>query len=122
MILKQKKQEMKKIMKDIKELLEKGKLNVKRAGGKKIDFVPIVQKIIQSPQGWTVKDVHEKLVKGKVTRMRTMKLLNAQCIKGNLTRVLLQGSFYYASAKAVEKITNPESQPAQPEVPAPAQQ
>jgi len=98
-------------MKDIKELVEKGKLNVKRAGGKKIDFVPITQKIIASAQGWSVKEVHEKLVKGKVTRMRTMKLLNAQCIKGNLTRVLLGGSFFYVDTKALQTKVNPEAQP-----------
>lgn len=101
-------------MKDIKELVEKGKLNVKRAGGKKIDFIPVVQKIIASGQGWTVKEVHEKLVKNKVTRMRTMKLLNAQAIKGNLTRVLLGGSFYYADSKKVQAQVNPEAQPETP--------
>ena len=101
-------------MKDLKELVEKGKLNVKRAGGKKIDFVPIVQKIIASGQGWSVKDVHEKLVKNKVTRMRTMKLLNAQCIKNNLERVLLGGSFYYIDKKALQAQVNPEAQPQVP--------
>jgi len=98
-------------MKDIKELVEKGKLGVKRAGGKKVDFVPIVQKIIASGQGWSVKDVHEKLVNGKVTRMRTMKLLNAQCIKNNLERVLVQGAFYYVDKKLVQAKVNPEAQP-----------
>jgi len=101
-------------MKDIKELVEKGKLGVKRAGGKKIDFVPVTQKIIASGQGWSTKDVHENLVHGKVTRMRTMKLLNAQCIKGNLERVLENGTFYYVDKKALQKAINPEAQPEGP--------
>jgi len=93
--------------KELKELREKGKLGVKKAGGKKIDFQPILAKIIQSGLGWSVKEVHENLVKNKVTRFRTMKLLNAQCEKKRLERFLENGAFYYINYTKVhpQKLT-----------------
>ena len=100
----------KNMTKELKELQEKGKLGVKKVGGKKIDFAPVVQRIISSGQGWSVKEVHTQLVKNKVTRFRTMKLLNAQCTKKNLERFLENGTFYYTSyqlahPKAPQEVT-----------------
>jgi len=75
--------------------------NVKKAGGKKIDFKPIAQAIIASNQYYTVKEVHEgvNMVNKQVTRFRTMKLLNAQVAGKRMDRYLLKGAFYYGAPK-----------------------
>lgn len=81
--------------KTLKELAN-AKRNVKKVGGKKIDFKSIVQKILESGQYWSVSEVHTQLVQKKVGRFRTMKLLNGQCIKGgHLERLYENGKFYY---------------------------
>lgn len=78
------------------EELKNAKRNVKRAGGKKIEFKPIVQKIVESKMYYTVQEVWIGLVQKKVSRFRTMKLLNGQCIKGGqLERLYENGRFYY---------------------------
>jgi len=78
--------------------LKNAKRGVKRAGGRKVDFKAIVQRIIESKQYWTVKEVHEQLIQKKVGRFRTMKLLNGQCVKGGkLERLYDNGRFYYGA-------------------------
>jgi hypothetical protein len=80
--------------KDLKELAH-AKRNVKKVGGKKIDFKAVVQKIIESNQYWTVSEVHVQLVQKKVGRFRTMKLLNGACAVKHLERLYDNGKFYY---------------------------
>jgi peptide methionine sulfoxide reductase MsrA len=75
--------------------LANAKRNVKKVGGKKIDFKVVVQKIIESGQYWTVSEVHQQLVQKKVGRFRTMKLLNAACTTKKLERLYDNGKFYY---------------------------
>ena len=75
--------------------LSNAKRGVKRAGGKKIDFKPIVQRIVKSGQYYSVTEVWKSMVQKKVGRYRTMRLLNAQCVKGKLERLLEKGTFYY---------------------------
>lgn len=77
------------------EQLKNAKRGVKKVGGQKVDFKPIVQKIQQSGQYWTVTEVHEKLVQKKVGRFRTMKLLNGACTTKKLERLYENGRFYY---------------------------
>lgn len=75
--------------------LKNGTVNPKRKGGKKIDFKPITKKIIASGQYWSVKEVHEQFVQKKVTRFRTMKLLNRE-VKGlRLMKIDRKGTYYY---------------------------
>jgi len=71
------------------------KRGVKKAGGQKIDFKPIAQAIIKSGNYYTVSEVWKNLVHKKVGRYRTMRLLNAQCVKGKMERLLEKGVFYY---------------------------
>lgn len=77
--------------------LSKGKANVKKAGGKKIDFTPIAKRIIDSGQYFTVKEVHEgkTMVNKVVSRFRTMKLLNKQVEGRRMMRILDNGKFHY---------------------------
>ena len=77
--------------------LKNAKRNVKRAGGKKIEFKPIVQKIVESQKYWSVTEVWTQLVQKKVGRFRTMKLLKGQCAlkTSPLERLLEKGTFYY---------------------------
>lgn len=75
--------------------LANAKRNVKKVGGKKIDFKVVVQKIIESGQYWTVSEVHQQLVQKKVGRFRTMKLLNGACTARKLERLYDNGKFYY---------------------------
>ena len=77
--------------------LQNAKRNVKRAGGKKIDFKPIAQQIIKSSQYYTVSEVWKDLVQKKVSRFRTMKLLNAQVAGHRMTRLWMDGKFYYGA-------------------------
>jgi hypothetical protein len=80
--------------KTLKELAN-AKRNVKKVGGKKIDFKAITQKIIESDQYWTVSEVHTQLVQKKVGRFRTMKLLNGACTVKKIERLYENGKFYY---------------------------
>ncbi len=77
--------------------LKTAQRNVKKVGGKKIEFGPIVQAIVESKMYFSVAEVHEnpKLVNNKVTRFRTMKLLNKAVDEGKLTRLLDNNTFYY---------------------------
>lgn len=70
-------------------------LNPKRKGGKKIDFEPITQKIIESGKFWSVKEVHEQMVQKKVSRFRTMKLLQRKVAGKRLRCFDLKGTYYY---------------------------
>ena len=82
--------------------LKDAKRNVKKAAGKKIDFAPVAQKIIASGMYFTVKEVHEsaELVNRKVSRFRTMKLLNAAVAGHRMTRLYDNGKFYYGAPEA----------------------
>ena len=73
--------------------------NVKRAGGKKIDFKPIAKAIIESGLYYSVTDVWKgkKMVNKRVTRFRTMRLLNNVVAGKRMTRLLLKGTFYYGA-------------------------
>ena len=75
--------------------LKNAKRGVKKAGGRKIVFAPIVQSIVASGLYYTVKEVHETLVKKQVSRFRTMKLLNNAVAGHRLTRLYENGRFYY---------------------------
>lgn len=77
------------------EQLKGAERGVKKAGGQKIDFKPIVAQIIKSGNYYTVSEVWTKLVHKKVGRYRTMRLLNAQCAKGKMERLYEKGTFYY---------------------------
>jgi hypothetical protein len=83
-----------KMPKTLKELAN-AKRNVKKVGGKKIDFKSVVQKIVESGQYWSVSEVHTQLVQKKVGRFRTMKLLNGACTTKKLERLYDNGKFYY---------------------------
>lgn len=80
--------------------LANAKRNVKRAGGKKIDFAPIAKAIIESGQYYTVTEVWTDLVKKKVSRFRTMKLLNNQVKGKRMIRLYDNGKFYYGRPEA----------------------
>jgi len=84
--------------KSLKELAH-AKRNVKKVGGKKIEFAPIVQKILESGLYFTVSEVHTStnLVDKKVSRFRTMKLLNRAVAGRRLTRLYQDGKFYYGA-------------------------
>ena len=77
--------------------MKDAKRNVKKAAGKKIDFGPVAQKIIVSGQYYTATEVFENadLVNKKVGRFRTMKLLNNQVKGRKMTRLYMDGKFYY---------------------------
>jgi hypothetical protein len=76
--------------------LKTAQRNVQKVGGKKIEFAAVIQKIVESNQYWSVSEVHKQLCEGKIGRFRTMKLLNAQCIKGGkIERLYQDGRFYY---------------------------
>ena len=82
--------------------LKNAKRNVKRAGGKKIDFKPIAQAIIESGLYYTVTEVwtNANMVNKKVSRFRTMKLLN-NAVKGRrMTRLYEHGKFFYGAPES----------------------
>jgi hypothetical protein len=64
--------------KAIAQVIKEGKVGVKRVGGKKLDFAPILATIITSGKAYTVKDVHEgaNLVNKRLSRQRVYKLMN----------------------------------------------
>ena len=79
--------------------LKNAQRGVKRAGGKKIDFLPIAQRIIESGLYYSVTEVWKSanMVNKKVTRFRTMKLLN-KCVQARrMTRLLEKGVFFYGA-------------------------
>lgn len=80
--------------------LSNGKANVKRAGGKIIDFAPIAKAIIESGQYYTVSEVWKQMVHKKVSRFRTYKLLNAQVKGRRMMRILDKGQFHYGKFNA----------------------
>ncbi|KXH76262.1 MAG: hypothetical protein AM326_03110 [Candidatus Thorarchaeota archaeon SMTZ-45] len=74
-------------------------INPKRKGGKKIDFAPIVKSIIESGKFWSVSEVHTKMVQKKVSRFRTMKLLQRAVTGRRLQCRDLKGTYYYGDAQ-----------------------
>jgi len=84
--------------------LKDAKRNVKKAAGKKIDFAPVATKIIQSGVYYTVKEVFEAadMVNKRVSRFRTMKLLNTQVKGRRMTRLYMDGKFYYGAPEKVQ--------------------
>jgi len=83
-------------MKSLKELRGKPR-NVKRKGGKKIDFGPIAKKIIDSGTYYSVKEVwtRKDMVNRAVSRFRTMKLLNNQVKGGRMCYFESEGKYWY---------------------------
>ena len=75
----------------------------KKVAGKKIEWQPIVQQIVQSKQFWTVKEVHEQLIKKQIGRFRTMKLLNGSCTVKKLEKLYQNGRFYYGAPTTTTK-------------------
>ncbi len=71
------------------------KRGVVKVGGKKIEFNLIIQQINQSHLYWGVSEVHKDLVKGKVTRFRTLKLLEKGSKDGKLDMVSENGTYYF---------------------------
>jgi len=85
--------------------LKKALRGVKRAGGKKIDFKPIAQRIIESGLYYSVTEVWTgtHLVNKAVGRFRTMKLLN-KCVQARrMTRLLEKGVFFYGAPESQKK-------------------
>lgn len=79
------------------EQLKEAKRGVKKAGGQKIKFAPILDAIIKSGQYFTKREVWESqnLVNKKVTLFRTKKLLDNAVLGRRLTRLYQDGKFYY---------------------------
>ncbi len=87
--------------KSLKEL-SSGKVGIKRAGGQKIKFAPIVKRIIASGQYYTVSEVWKspQMVNKVVSRFRTMKLLNKQVAGRRLMKIFDNGRFHYGKFDA----------------------
>lgn len=81
------------------EQLKDSIVNPKRKGGKKVDFAPIVQQIIQSGQYYSVREVHVRkdMVNQQVSRFRTMKLLQRYVLARKLQCFDLKGTYYYGA-------------------------
>jgi len=79
--------------------LKDAKRGVKKAGGKKIDFAPILASIVKSGQYFTKREVWESatMVNRRVTLFRTKKLLDSAVIGRRLTRLYQDGRFYYGA-------------------------
>ena len=77
--------------------LKDAKRNVKKAGGKKIDFQPILAQIIKSGAYYTKREVYETMVDKKVSLFRTKKLLDNAVTGRRLTRLYQDGKFYYGA-------------------------
>ena len=77
--------------------LKDAKRNVKRAGGQKIDFKPILSAIISSGQYYTKREIWEStsMVNKKVSLFRTKKLLDSAVAGRRLTRLYQDGKFWY---------------------------
>ena len=84
--------------KTLEQISKTGKtVNNARIGGKKLDFAPIVQKILKSGQGFTVKEVHESknLVNQVLSHQRTYKLLMKEVKAGTLSRTQVAKDILY---------------------------
>ena len=77
--------------------------NVKRVGGKKIEFAKIVQTINQSGQYWNVTEVWTTLVEKKVGRFRTLKLLTGAAKVQKLDEVFDDGKSWFGPAPKLVK-------------------
>ena len=77
--------------------LKDAKRNVKRAGGQKIDFKPILSAIISSGQYYTKREIWEStsMVNKRVSLFRCKKLLDNAVAGRRLTRLYLDGKFWY---------------------------
>jgi len=89
-----------KLPKSLAELKD-AKRNVKKAGGQKIDFKPILESIIKSGVFYTKREVWEasNMVGKKVSLFRTKKLLDNAVIGRRITRLYQDGKFYYGVEK-----------------------
>lgn len=86
--------------------LKDAKRNVKKAAGKKIDFAPVAQMILKSGQYYTKREVWNspEMVNKKVSLFRTKKLLDSYVAGRKMTRLYLDGKFFYgAPEQAVQK-------------------
>jgi len=85
--------------------LKDAKRNVKKAGGKKVDFQPILAAILKSGQYWTKREVWESpnFVNKKVSLFRTKKLLDHAVTGRRLTRLYQDGKFFYGALEHVQK-------------------
>jgi len=85
--------------------LKDAKRNVKKAGGKKIDFAPILTAIIKSGQYYTKREVWSAvdMVNKKVSLFRTKKLLDHAVTGRRLTRLYQDGKFYYGALEQIAK-------------------
>ena len=86
---------MNKLPKTISEILKSGRIVTGRIGGKKLDFAPVIAEIIKSNAAWTVKDVHQNLVKSKLSRQRVYKLLEKAVKDKQLFKMELNGEGNY---------------------------
>jgi len=66
-----------------------------RVGGKKIEFETVIHKIVASKLYWSVSEVHEQLVMKKVSRMRTLNLLNKASKDSKLDRLYDDSKYFY---------------------------
>lgn len=84
--------------------LKDAKRNVKKAGGKKVDFAPILAKILSSGQYYTKREVYEAadMVNKRVSLFRTKKLLDHAVTGRRLTRLYQDGKFYYGKPEVVK--------------------
>jgi len=69
-----------------------------KVGGKKIEFSTIIQTINQGDLYYSCSEVHKDLVKGKIGRFRTLKLLNLSYQQRKIDRVYDEGKFQYGPA------------------------
>jgi len=93
--------------------LKDAKRGVKKAAGKKIDFEPIAQMIIRSGQYFTKREVWSSpnMVNKRVSLFRTKKLLDAKVAGRRMTRLYMDGKFYYGAPE--QKAAEPAAAPAQ---------
>ena len=102
-------EEMPKSLADLKD----AKRNVKKAGGQKIDFKPILAKIMAGSMFYTKREVWESpnMVGKKVSLFRTKKLLDNAVTGRRITRLYQDGKFYYGVEKPAPTTTPPTAQP-----------
>jgi hypothetical protein len=83
------------------EQLANAKRGVKRAGGQKVKFAPIVAQIVSSKLYYTVTEVWkgQNMVNKRVSRFRTMKLLNKAVAARRLMKLYENGMFHYGVPK-----------------------
>jgi len=66
-----------------------------RAGGKKVEWAEVADKINEAQQAYTVKEVWETFVDKKVTQFRTKNALDKLTESGKLKRLWDGRRFYY---------------------------